>query len=601
MSMSSNPSDPKKPKDKPKDPKNPTPKDPPQPPQPKESEEAAIGILGYGLNLFDADPWNSPFKDKRILAAPIQTKRRDIRVTKYEDTYEDNFLDMTHTLAVESGLKGSYGDFSGSVTAKYTRTDRKIEKRHLQRISHSTHLYDLSLASSPSELKGKLEPKFKSDLETMPTGELLDLYGSHLVHKIKMGGRAEYFCQTADLTSMTDIEFKATAQAKYQSLGGKVQSKSSVGTVDKKKERLVLGSTYINAIGGSSGGIKDPDSWDAWAKSVPANPGFLGFDQDAGLVPIWLLTDNAARSKEIHEAYKRKAARAIRTEIFTATSDVASWPEATVTVPEGYKLLSGGARNNWNGRGSFVIGSYPEVTASHPAARSWAARGKDHLGKEHYGRYYDTVFPDETTITVFAIALYDPDDIWDVKHLYTQLDGYQNEYSWAHELDISGHPGANGGPMVGGGTRLIVDSVGQLLSESYPTNAATWRSHAEAHFWADNAPPKVGTYATVLKSKVEKIEVTAIITSKLSSPAKQPKTDCKVARDCVMTGGGARIDFGPRPAKYDWRMEDKKVLLTASFPSDIDTWEGRAKDHGVAYTKGTIEVYCVGVKVTERA
>jgi hypothetical protein len=188
-------------------------------------------ILGYGLNLFDADPWNSQFKDKRILAAPIQTKRREIRVTKYEDTYKDNFLDMTHTLAVESGLKGSYGDFSGSVTSKYTRTDRKIEKR----ISHSTHLYDLSLASSPSELKGKLEPKFKSDLETMPTGELLDLYGSHLVHKIKMGGRAEYFCQTADLASMTEEEFKATAQAKYKSLGGKVQSDTSYGTVDKKK------------------------------------------------------------------------------------------------------------------------------------------------------------------------------------------------------------------------------------------------------------------------------------------------------------------------------------------------------------------------------
>jgi MAC/Perforin domain len=339
-------------KDKnPKDKDTKPPKNPKDPPKPKDSEEATIGIVGYGLNLFDADPWNSPFKDKRILTAPIQTARREVRVTKYEDTYQDNFLDMTHTLAVESGLKGSYGDFIGSVTSKYTSTDRKIEKRHLQRISHSTHLYDLSLASSPSELKGKLEPKFKSDLETMPTGELFALYGSHLVHKIRMGGRAEYFCQTADLTSMTEREFKATAQAKYKSLGGKVQSDTSYGTVDKKKERLVTGSTTINAIGGSSAGIKDPDSWDDWAKTVPANPGFLGFDKDAGLVPIWQLTDNAARSKEIHEAYKRKAARALRTEIFTATSSAAaSWPEARVTVPAGYKLLSGGARNNWKDR-----------------------------------------------------------------------------------------------------------------------------------------------------------------------------------------------------------------------------------------------------------
>ncbi len=202
---------------------------------------------------------------------------------------------------------------------------------------------------------------------------------------------------------------------------------------------------------------------------------------------------------------------------------------------------------------------------------------------------------------MFAIAIYDPDDIWEVKHLYTQLDGYSGEYSWAHETDVSEIPEANGGTMVGGGTQLIVDSIGQLLSESYPTNATTWRSHAEAHFWNYNAPPQVRTYATVLKSKVDKIELTAIITSNVSPAAKQPKMARKVARGCVMTGGGARIDFGPRPAKYSYRMNDKKVLLTASFPSDIDTWEGRAKDHGVAYTKGRIEVYCVGVKVTESA
>jgi hypothetical protein len=41
----------------------------------------------------------------------------------------------------------------------------------------------------------------------------------------------------------------------------------------------------------------------------------------------------------------------------------------------------------------------------------------------------------------------------------------------------------------------------------------------------------------------------------------------------------------------------EKMLLTASFPSANDTWEGRGKDHGRAST-GTIKVYCFGVSVT---
>jgi hypothetical protein len=600
MSMSSDPSDPKKPKDKPTDPKDP--KNPVVPPKPKDFDEKDVGVIGFGIELFEATPWHSPFKGKEILDSTITVSRRVINQTSYDDTYEDNFLDMTHTLTVESGLKGSYGNVSASVQTKFSSTDTRIEKRHLQRIAHSTRLYDLSVPLTREELKQRLNHKFKADLETMSVSGLFQAYGSHVVCKIRMGGRAEYFCRTDDITSMTEKEFKAAAQAKYKSAGGKIQSNTGYGTTDKKKEQMVSGSVTINAIGGTSVGIKDPKAWDEWAKTVKANPGFLGFDPDGGLVPIWELTDNALRRRELHEAYKRKAAKAMRTQIISVTSEIASRPEAKVTVPPGYKLLSGGARNNWKGRGSFVTASYPEVQGSNAAARTWVARGKDHLGAEHYDYYWDTVFPDPSSITVFAIALYDPDDIWDVKHLYAEYvppEDYHlrpsEERSWAMnpslELDISKHQGPGGpilgdnGELVGGGTQVIMaHPIGNLLSESYPVDKFTWRSKAETHLMSGMAPT-VRTYATVLKSKVEKIRIGGYITSSESSLGKQPKTNCKVAQDCVMTGGGAKMQF-----------DDSKLLLTASFPSDDKTWEGRGKDHGYPAT-GTIKVYCFGVKV----
>ena len=42
---------------------------------------------------------------------------------------------------------------------------------------------------------------------------------------------------------------------------------------------------------------------------------------------------------------------------------------------------------------------------------------------------------------------------------------------------------------------------------------------------------------------------------------------------------------------------EEHMLLIASFPSDIDTWEGRGKDHGLP-SKGTVKVYCFGVSIS---
>ena len=38
------------------------------------------------------------------------------------------------------------------------------------------------------------------------------------------------------------------------------------------------------------------------------------------------------------------------------------------------------------------------------------------------------------------------------------------------------------------------------------------------------------------------------------------------------------------------------LLLTASYPKDLNTWEVRAKDHGVPY-QGKVTAYCIGLKV----
>lgn len=115
-----------------------------------------------------------------------------------------------------------------------------------------------------------------------------------------------------------------------------------------------LGGTATAAMGLTT------SKWEAWATSCDAKPGFLGFAQQNGLIPIWDLAASAERSDAIYQAYLKKAANAVRPYILSVTSDPAqNHPTASVTVPAGYKLVSGGARVNWHGAGNMLTASYP--------------------------------------------------------------------------------------------------------------------------------------------------------------------------------------------------------------------------------------------------
>src|ERR1700760_3609148 len=88
---------------------------------------------------------------------------------------------------------------------------------------------------------------------------------------------------------------------------------------------------------------------------------------------------------------------ALQIETFTATTGVTAHPSVEVTVPAGYKLLGGGALDNWTGAGSLLTASYPKTD------NTWFVAGKDH----------EILAP--AAIPAYAIALHDPDDEYDVQ------------------------------------------------------------------------------------------------------------------------------------------------------------------------------------------
>jgi hypothetical protein len=527
------------------------------------------GWLGKGIDLFECEPFEPPStKPARLLSKSLPPDLRQIESapgTDYTEIYADSLLEITHALTVEAGLKGSYGVASGSVESKFGFSQSRTEKRHLMQISFVGSAASYSITESSEGLKQLLDPEFKNALEKGNVDHLFKTYGTHLIVKMTVGGKAEYFCQSSDLSSISKSEFRVAAQAKYASAGGSLEGSGSVEGIDSTKQQLVSGSLNISTRGGSAKWatkLRD-GAWASWVESIGANPGFLGFDKKNGLLPIWDLAATDARKNEILQAYRKKAAKAVRTEILSVTSEVTGHPVARVTVPGNYKLVGGGARDNWTGtEGNLLTASFPETP------NTWMAAGKDHKD------------PSPASITAFAVAIYDPDDLWDVK--ISKSDAGNAE---ANPLRMQ--PVESGYVMVGGGAQVLWSDPGNLLFASYAVDSNTWRGHSKQH-WKPS-PARLVAYAIGLKSKLNGITVKSAIQQAQSGESTRPSATASVAsgggEDYVMTGGGACVAY-----------KEPGVLLTGSYPKDGRTWEGKAKDH-IEGCSTALFVQCIGVKV----
>ena len=528
------------------------------------------GWLGKGIDLFECEPFEPPStKPAALLSSSLPEDFRQIKslpATDLDEVYADSLLEITHALTVEAGLKGSYGVASGSIELKFGFSESRTEKRHLLQLHYFNSAANYSITKSSEELKELLNPQFKKALATANLDELFKTYGTHLIVKMIVGGKAEYFCQSSDLSSISKKDFRVAAQAKYETAGGSVQGSGSVEGIDSKKEQLVSGSLRITTRGGDpkwANMLRD-GSWSAWINSIKTNPAFLGFDKHNGLMPIWDLAATDARKNEIIKAYRRKAAKALRTEILSVTSDVTAHPEARVTVPGNYKLVGGGARSNSTAAGNLLTASFPETP------NTWMAASKDHKDS------------DPASITAFAVAIYDPDDLWDVK---ISKGAVGND----EMMPLRMQPVETGYVMVGGGAQVLWNGAGNMLFASYAADSNTWRGHSKWQGKGLESTAKLVAYAIGLKSKLKDITVKSAIQQGQSNESGRPKATASVAseggQDYVMTGGGACI-----------LLKDPGVLLTASYPKDDTTWEGKGKDH-IAGCSTAIVVQCIGVKV----
>jgi MAC/Perforin domain len=494
-----------------------------------------------------------------------QSEKVDV-IGQSRDEYMNN-------LAGKFGVKGSYGAFSGTVNAQFGITQDRTRAYSFGTHTDRLVLYSLNVPTGLSFSSGFLNEQFVNDLYTEPMGvqDFYDKYGTHFTSSILVGGRASLSLYSQYDKAFDETQFHADLSAAYESVAASFEMTGDINYTSKSTQETYHSNSQLNLLGG------DPTTTDMkdWLKTVMTSPTFVDFNTAAafcGLTPMYMLIPdpNDKRRQDLKDGLADYLYPPLHVRIFAAASTLTERPEAFVTVPEYYKVLSGGARSTWGGAGEMLTASFPV------SSNQWAARAGD------------CVTPDSGILTVFAIAVYDPYNWLDVttKQSQSQAAGIPTT-----SVDLD-----NNYVLTGGGAECV---TGCYLTASYPYSHSdprntpfpsnTWQVAAKAHFVPVSGPITVYAVGVKWSSSFlsEHGNQPAITTECIgldSSLASHPEVSVGSPDQTTLVGGGA----------YD-RWQGQGNLLTDLHPEDSSNWHAAGKDH-IDASPAVLTVYAIGVK-----
>jgi hypothetical protein len=242
--------------------------------------------------------------------------------------------------------------------------------------------------------------------------------------------------------------------------------------------------------------------------------------------------------------------------VFSRTGVSAQHPKAEITVPNGYKIIGGGAKVNWSGAGNLLTSSYPV------SKNKWAATSKDH---DHYS---------PATITVYAVAIQDPANEWEVRVFE------ETSLPAAHPRSAAFVP--DDYLMTGGGARVHWKGEGNLLTASFPRDKRTWEARAKDHGHSSHA--ELTAYAIGIRPRNGAPLPEGHIFTSTGAVAAHPAHQVRIDDGYMLAGGGVLDNWGGHGN-----------ILTATYPINDQAWGGKGKDHSES-DPAALTVYAIGIK-----
>ncbi len=321
-------------------------------------------------------------------------------------------------------------------------------------------------ATTNSDIRACLDPTMLAQLDAI--GSLSDAetftnsFGTHLIIGVYLGGRLS-ISVTAETSSATDMEsVHATVTAAYRGVGDISGTASATASLKTSLSSKSFSADVVTFGGdaGKAGNITatDAKSFTDWYDSCTEST--VSGLQEAK--ELWMLAANDTAQTTL---YKYIQLRILKHSINNPSFFNQSTPclagqetKVDVTPPSDYKIVGGGAAlTPHDSVTSWLAGSYPVISNS-GVITGWRAHSHDaEIAAD----------PATQTLTAYAIAIYDPDNLISVRY----ASAFGANPGTGHDTATATLP--VGYTLTGGGVSTDCETgSGKFLMSSYPAGPA---------------------------------------------------------------------------------------------------------------------------------
>jgi len=287
----------------------------PGPYEPIEDGDLISGIenLGSGYDVFDvfadASKVKAPILDYSSLNEDGLVELKSLEHSSFQTTSGSSIAEYSSSMSVSAGLSGSYMYFSGSVKTNFSESRYSYDTYSFATYHSMINKYQFRLPAdwNAEDLKPYMTSQAKNKINdpSISPEEIFQIYGTHCLTGIVIGGRLDYSIsgRTSDLK--TNVGIAVYAEASFSmglgsgSMNTSVISEEELHTFESSMEK------HLEVYGGSSElgqHIIIKDDYDAWINSIDNNQVFCNFTQN-GLLPVWYFCDDQTRKDELEAAY----------------------------------------------------------------------------------------------------------------------------------------------------------------------------------------------------------------------------------------------------------------------------------------------------------
>jgi len=280
-----------------------------------------MDILGHGYDVFgeyasqsslkpyDLFVWRN-FREEgeppRCYRAPEYFKVTRLgRTDKREFSYRSK-RDYSETLAAYAKLGAKAFFFKASVESRFASSKDSSESFFYTTIMDVKQMFRLHIDTRKNGHLDALDPVFRRDLEDPKTApdELFATYGTHYVASAIVGARADFTATTRSLREHSEEEVRIKVAGQYGAFSG--AAGVDIGRAQGTDETNTT--TELRVVGGGAhrvGEITNAAQYKAWTDEIEtAAPVLVDFD-DESLRPIWELTSDERRVKELRKAFEK--------------------------------------------------------------------------------------------------------------------------------------------------------------------------------------------------------------------------------------------------------------------------------------------------------